>query len=290
MIFKDEKNAADFKENGYVVISLLSPQAISQIKELYFRHVDENNITNFSSVSICEEEVNNQISEGLHDIFAPYLSTVLKEFSLLGGTFLIKKKSSGSLGLHQDNTCVDEKKDCAAFMWTPTEDVNIDNGCMYIIRKSHTLFNNIISYSYKNPNIFRKRIPDRFIQPVPMKAGDVLFFNPSVFHGSYKNQKDSIRVSVNSLVTNADAKITYYDKVNEHTAALYEINLNSYLNSYRYYCEGKLPKDALYIRDIEYRHQPITHRELYKLLTGKSYPFYYELYNRLTQKITDEYS
>lgn len=289
-IFKDIKHQTDFDTNGFVVIPVLNFETINNLKEIYYTEVPQNQITNFASSAICSIEKNNIISDTLYNLTNPFFNNFLENYQMIGGSFLIKKNDNGSLGIHQDNNCVDNTTHAAAFAWTPLEDVNIKNGCMYVIKNSHLFFDNIVSFSYKNDNIYWKKIPEKYIVPIEMKAGEVLFFNPKLFHGSFKNQTNNTRIAINSLITDRNATITYYIKKDDDTALQYEISKYAYLNCYKYFSEGMLPEGAIFIKEISYRNKPIDHNILYKALTNKDYPKWKNLYFSIFKSLINEYN
>ena len=81
--------------------------------------------------------------------------------------------------------------------WTAVDDVDMENGGMVLVPGSHVL--DIMCPSKADSSQFfttdHVDVPEG-MHPVPavMKAGDVLFFNGSVIHGSYPNtSKDRFR-------------------------------------------------------------------------------------------------
>jgi hypothetical protein len=104
-------------------------------------------------------------------------------------------KPPGARGqnLHQDNTYLKVQPGTCIAAWTALEDIDEENGCMVLVRDSQDL-----------PILCQKETPglsevcwNDWETPIPkgleveqaiMKAGDVLFFNGSVIHGSYQNR------------------------------------------------------------------------------------------------------
>jgi hypothetical protein len=102
-------------------------------------------------------------------------------------------KPPGSRGqaLHQDQfyLCVQPGTCMAA--WLALDDADEENGCLLVVPGSHTLpvlctEQADLSRSFTDVTV---PVPEALeVRPVPMAAGDVLFFNGSLIHGSAPNR------------------------------------------------------------------------------------------------------
>lgn len=128
-------------------------------------------------------------------------------------------KPPGSRGqaLHQDNFYLRVQPGTCMAAWMALDDCDEANGCMQIVPGSHQWPTLCIekadtSVSFTDVTV---PLPDGVkAEPVLMEAGDVLFFNGAVVHGSYPNtSKDRFR---RALIGH------YVEGVAEQVAAFYQ--------------------------------------------------------------------
>ena len=101
-------------------------------------------------------------------------------------------KPAGARGqaLHQDNFYLRVQPGTCIAAWMALDDCDTENGCMQIVPGSQELpvlctTRADTKESFTDVTV---PIPDGMeVRPVLMKAGDVLFFNGSLIHGSYPN-------------------------------------------------------------------------------------------------------
>ncbi len=110
----------------------------------------------------------------------------------------LERNSIGRTNWHQDQGVVLSEADDTNMLtvWFPVFDTDAENGCLMVVPQSrrHGLVEPCTDPEKKQP----AAIPDRFIrnpQPVPLKAGSVLFFHRTTMHASCPNVSDRIRWS-----------------------------------------------------------------------------------------------
>ena len=111
-------------------------------------------------------------------------------------------KPAGARGqaLHQDNFYLRVQPGTCMAAWLALDDCDEENGCMQVVPGTHVLpllcpTRADTSVSFTDVTV---PLPEN-LSPVPvyMKAGDVLFFNGSLVHGSYPNtSQDRFRRSL----------------------------------------------------------------------------------------------
>jgi ectoine hydroxylase-related dioxygenase (phytanoyl-CoA dioxygenase family) len=126
-------------------------------------------------------------------------------------------KPAGARGqeLHQDNFYLRVSPGTCYAMWLAIDDADEGNGGMKVVPGSHTI--DIVcpekadmSISFTDAYV---PVPkDMEAVPVDLKAGDVLFFNGSLIHGSYPNtSKDRFRRAfICHYVPRASAELSQY--------------------------------------------------------------------------------
>lgn len=262
MFIKEEYNK-EFLEKGYLVFPLLDSSGIEEVLNVYGNYtMYQNGKANLNSV--LGENENNKIADTLKNIVSPYLNRILHsdEYINHGPMFFAKEKPHGEYLLHQDGSIV-EKERKASYAWVALQDVSMNNGCMFLIEKSHLFFDNYTSFSLQNSVLQIhdvRKMP--LFRKIEMKAGEVLFFHPRLFHGSYANMTDSVRLAINMLITEPLSYLLFYQKTDEKQIKEYYVSSESYRNSYHLYSKGLLPKNAVLSREIMYRHIPIDKKML----------------------------
>jgi hypothetical protein len=260
--FIDQEHQHEFQQKGYIVLPALSIDTVAALKNLYNETFFENNNprSNFNAVS--NQEINNYIRTESMKILASTWDKVFTDYRNNGATLVTKDKHQGELGAHEDITLIDTKKDFGCYAWIPLQDVTEENGCMFVVEKSHLFFDNYVSFTYKNENIPISSLNPSMIHKLEMKVGEVLFFNNRLYHGSFPNKTNTIRVALNALITSKEAPLLYYQKKDEHTASEYFVTTQSFLNSYKSYSQGLLPDGAIFSKDIPYSHIPTDSKRL----------------------------
>jgi len=101
-----------------------------------------------------------------------------------------KPPTARGQALHQDNFYLRAQPGTCIAAWMALDDCDEANGCMQIVPGSHTwpLLCTVkadTSVSFTDVTV---PIPDdQEVRPIVMQAGDVLFFNGAVVHGSFPN-------------------------------------------------------------------------------------------------------
>ena len=101
-------------------------------------------------------------------------------------------KPPGSRGqaLHQDNYYLKVQPGTCLAAWMALDECTEANGCMQIVPGSHRwslLCTEQADTTISFTDVTVPLPPGQTARPVPMAAGDVLFFNGSLIHGSFPN-------------------------------------------------------------------------------------------------------
>jgi ectoine hydroxylase-related dioxygenase (phytanoyl-CoA dioxygenase family) len=128
--------------------------------------------------------------------------------------YILKEARIGSeVAPHQDASFLWTKNtDCLGF-WIALDDATMENGCLYVIPKSHT--NGIRSRFVVAPDqksfIFEPEIgntwdvwPQSSFTPVPVKSGTLVLIHGALVHMSLENQSDVGRHAYTWHVVSSD--------------------------------------------------------------------------------------
>ncbi len=269
-IFSDTKFHEKLEEDGFIKIQLLNTAEISKLMNLYDNikqtHKDKASRL-FVSSRDCDYDTSIRISNNIKEILQPKFEKIAANFSLYGGTFLVKYKfDSNEFNLHQDYTLVEPEKHQMYAIWIALQDTSEQNGAVFFLEKTHRLFNSYISATYNNSKIYRKNIHPKFIKTVSLKAGEAMIFCDGTFHGSYSNLCDKDRVAVTARITDKDAPFVYYQKKNESKASIYSIQPSDLIRYFTEFQQGKLPVHLTLIDEIPYKHLHVNSKMLNRKL------------------------
>jgi hypothetical protein len=275
-IFIDTLLSESLYKNGFVKISPLSSDAVISLQKLYHSTKKNKNPINthlYVSSRECNLNTSIEISTQIKNILLPFFNTIAYDFDLYGGAFLSKpQKDENEFSLHQDFTLVESKKDSMYAIWIALQDTTIYNGCMYIVDKSHNLFENYISATYNNHKIQRKNIIKEGIVNIELKAGEGIIFCDKVFHGSYPNKSTEERLAITARIANKGAQFVYYNKKSDAVASLYAISPEDLIAYFDEFQKGIIPNHIQLLKEVPYTHSPITEKALNKALTKVVFP------------------
>lgn len=196
-ILKDEAHNRALAENGYAVFPFLKPEAVEQLASYYLEFQKEEPSHFYSSTHSADMNFRRTTSDFIRAVLSPLVAEVLVDYKLLGGAYVVKPAhGKGILQPHQDWNLVDEGKSRSYNLWIPLVDVDVNNGAVFVLSGSHSKLK-----TYRGPGI-----PSAFkdveqhiwqkLEPLAMKAGEALFYDHALLHGSPANTSDRVRIGI----------------------------------------------------------------------------------------------
>ncbi len=143
-------------------------------------------------------------------------------------------KPPGARGqaLHQDNFYLKVQPGTCMAAWLALDRCDEENGCMQVVAESHTwplLCTERADTSVSFTDITVPLPPSARVVPMIMEAGDVLFFNGSLIHGSYPNTSSGrFRRALigHYIVGEAEKVASYYHPVLRMDGTVVEIGVS----------------------------------------------------------------
>ena len=260
-----------FDEDGYVVLDLFSPYQIQSLFDIIMTNSIEYSDMFFYSLIEFTSSRNKQIHEKITTVIASSLNSFFADYKNIAASFLVKPgKTESELMLHQDWCYSDETKYTTATCWIPLCDVNENNGAIFLIPGSHKL-KNIRSASYPTERILSSDLGNENCLPVNLNTGQMLCFNPAIWHGSYPNKRDINRSVVTTIIMSKEAPFLYFQKQNDEKCDIYELENDCFENHLNKMAFGNLPDNLKKIRTINYEHMPIKgKRVLLEMIENKN--------------------
>ena len=207
--------AGEFAENGYAVVrGVFTTDEIAEIRETFMEQAKDGPVDGLSErLSVAKNDndplkmyprmtqphlhtdkavgtvsLKYMLDDRIYDLLSGIMQT---EPAAAQSMFYFKPAGARGQDLHQDNFYLRVAPDTCYAAWVAVDDADEENGTMMVVPGSQHL--GIACPEKSDPNI---SFTDAHV-PVPegleavsmdLKAGDVLFFNGSVIHGSYPNR------------------------------------------------------------------------------------------------------
>lgn len=220
--------------NGFVKMPLLNHDKVSAILQLsqhYF--ANHNSQTGFRSTSdTLNRSLIHNINLELRKIVLPAFEKHLQHFNLVLSTFLIKDMGVNTAQPpHEDWTYTDEQHFFSCNAWIALQDVDIANGCMWFIPKSHLLMHTLRA-SPNHPWAYAKCISamEKFKVYMPIKAGECLVFFHKTIHGSPPNFSNKPRIAVGNCIIENNAPLYHYYYHNNASLVQYHLHNDDYID------------------------------------------------------------
>jgi phytanoyl-CoA hydroxylase len=213
-VLTDEQKQ-QFCDEGYLIIRGLFKKEVKELLENFMMLHAGEPLPGFAKPLSAEEakgDVLKQFPRMVHphrvnDIAMTYmlhpkvmniLTDLFQEEPLAAQSmFYFKPPGAKGQALHQDNFYLKVEPGTCIAAWTAIDSADEDNGGLVVVPKSNN-FDLECPHLADTEQSFTKtevNVPDGYaIQHINMDAGDVLFFNGSMIHGSYPNRsKDRFR-------------------------------------------------------------------------------------------------
>jgi phytanoyl-CoA hydroxylase len=204
MLTKEHQQFYD--DNGYVVVSgLYSPAETDQLRDHYMELRRFPQVGDDTGIVVDPNDPIKRYPRILHPhrwddislrwMLDPRLNACLT--GLLGAEpyaaqTMVYFKPPGARGqaLHQDNYYLRVHPGTCMAAWLALDDCDEANGCLQVVPGSHAwdiLCTQDADTTISFTSVTVPLPPGQSAQPVLMQAGDVMFFNGSIVHGSYPN-------------------------------------------------------------------------------------------------------
>ena len=193
--FRDPELTRTWEQRGFVIVPLLDHREVDGLRA---GCVPASDIAGYPfSATIMSRDVaeRRRISDGLRALLQPKVDGLLKNYRVCFGNYAFKPggQTAGTVELHQDWSFVDENDGEPLGVWCPLVDVTPENGCLFVVPGSHRLTRQPRSVfeRFDHPEI--ADLIDDVLMPLPMQAGEAVFFSQRLFHTSPPNRSAAPR-------------------------------------------------------------------------------------------------
>lgn len=265
-LFKDLNIDAEFNSRGFVKCGKIDKDTLQKLIDLN----QKLNIPDYFGLGYNVGmnsniyELRKNMQEGIINIVAPYVVTLLDDYIPYSATFHNKDTTKNLfVPAHQDFSYTREPDFPSVMCWIPLVDVTIENAAIGFIPKSHLFYDYIRAFPFplaKTPVTENEIRLMKYFEIVPMNAGDIIFFNHKTIHGSFANNSRAERPAAGlSFVKNGEKILQYIfnPKTDGKTILVYEVerdfiarNNNLVLN--KMYSNGDMQLSEKLVGEIGY--------------------------------------
>lgn len=212
--FSDPAEEATFAREGYVVRRVLDQQQTQATHRVIEDWTHRNYGTDFeglppqtaprgvfSSEEVPDRTVREDLAEGLCSVVGAALRVGIRDGSPKYTGMILKKAHGAQLDLHLHPPMLPDPFARAVMFWCSLEDCDIADGCLFVIPRSHHLYRTIMIHD-ERPffHHYAGKLAAKHARPVPVKAGEAIYFDNRLLHGSYPNLRSVSRLSVLGLM------------------------------------------------------------------------------------------
>jgi Phytanoyl-CoA dioxygenase (PhyH) len=262
-IFKDPANEEQFRQKGYLLLDLFTPEDIHALLKAFDQVAAKHEYDFVASVVLRDLEMRHSIHQNLAPILERRLLPILQEYRLFLSNFVAKKAASqnGKFPLHQDPSFVEEGDRVGITIWCPLVAVGLQNGCLGVVPGSHHIHN-----QYRPPSMLPypdlvETIEAQYLHYIPMQAGQVLLMDTRIIHGSPPNLSNTMRpVAAGVMIPSEQPLICcYVDEANDPTHThVYEVPDDFYLR----HAMLSQPKEGKPYKTVERSIEPLSKEKI----------------------------
>lgn len=222
-LFADQALQEKFLPAGYVQVPLLSPDEVSHLlKEIgtlrpednFNPQVGEKYRTPYHCSFLDKNlEYKRKAFNLMKEVFDSHLKRYMPGFEIISANFYVKPPQKGVFTIHQ-NWPVLDLDDTTVTLWCPLQDVDVFNGGIHVVPGSHKIIPHVEGlYCPGYFKDFKEALIQKYLKPLPMKAGEGLIFDDALIHWSPENKSEEPRIAVQILCVPGDVTpfIHYWD-------------------------------------------------------------------------------
>ena len=232
--FADPAREADFRRDGYAVMPVLAPDQVAEVLDFYWSEVAQP-----GDFGLCIDHMRDdrgpmrRIAEHLGPLWERVVPHLFRDHRAVFCTFVVKHPGVESqMGLHEDQSWVDETRFRSGTMWVPLTDVGptTRNGALGVVPGSQRL--GVAPCGAGTPFLtapFERSLGARVVVPT-MSAGTGLFYDSRTLHGSGPNESDEPRVALACGIVPKGADLRYVRAQGRRRRTVFAVDDRFYLD------------------------------------------------------------
>jgi hypothetical protein len=262
-----DKNAQDaLDRDGYIVLDLLSSEAVESFLTLYKETGGALPFVRGTHITTEHAPMpqRHRLSAQLMTLIGPHLGTALVDFKLLHGNFFVKEPMSktNAIGFHRDWSFVDEQAGERSYtLWVALCDIMEESGGIGIVTGSHLKVSHLKHAVPKETYRFQEevaRLADAGpVHQIALRKGQAILWDHRAIHRSTENRGHAPRMCATFALTgkNNRLRLLWEEKDGFQWYHVPDdfYHLHNTSDLYAFHREGRMPEGASVVRDKKVR-------------------------------------
>ncbi len=216
-VLKDEHLQNQLNRDGIILLDFLSTEDVKQLDAIFHELHDTRSDIPDDALYTCQHNPDSEYRGKMHqkigELISPMIEKVFKDVKTTAFTFQIKGIGPNSeLGVHQDWSFAREEDGFRTYtLWVSLIDSDANNGTLSVLKGSHIPADGIRGAGIEPcfEGLQSEILP--LLNPLEIKAGQLVLFDSSLIHYSAANNSSSIRVSAmtNIIPSKADTYLYF---------------------------------------------------------------------------------
>jgi hypothetical protein len=249
-ILKDSALDEALLTQGFVVVPFLDSRQVQELLH-FFEDNHQSAIPGFYATAHCTDiAFRKKMNAQIQTVFAPSIENYFQQCRPLGGSYIVKSSTQEErLHPHQDWSIVDETQHRSFNIWVPLVDLNPQNGAIRVLPGSHMWLENYRGPQIQDSLFESNELIWQHMTTLQMKAGEALIYDHRLYHASYPNQTDDLRIATVFGIIPENAALFYYYG-NENSVDVYQSNLE-------FFMEGDIQKGPTLLKKVKTIEAPL---------------------------------
>lgn len=232
--FRDSLTEMSVTEKGYAHLrGFLSAEEVIRLQDVFHQHYTYHADKGmWNSLFDITPEQCAEVSSQILEVVKPRLDMLLNAYKMPSATFMTKNPNEhGICDLHRDFSVVDETEQEYRNIWIPLVDTNVQNGTLYVLRRSHIMFNHPLPMFVKWPYVHMQQELFKHVEVIQANAGDLVVYTDKTLHGSFLNRSDVPRPVVHFGVFHPTCEYIYHHLEDDGMVKTYTVPSNFFFEN-----------------------------------------------------------
>lgn len=227
----DPEAETELCDRGYVVIDLLDPAEVAELRDFYVTHADRGDLNPEGAYNEMYGEftIMNSRNDFRRDAFAIIDRIVsaraaehLIDVRAVIANFVNKPPGGGVVPVHQNISVVEEDEARSVSVWVALVDITEENGPLQFVDGTHRFLRGKRGpWAYSEFfGIDQATIDERF-RSVPIRAGQAIVLDDAVVHYSPPNSSNERRLAIQLVMGPDELPSTYYECTSDDDEAMH---------------------------------------------------------------------